>query len=86
VTSYTENGGWSPDKEQEMYNFVDDLYKNNIKFALSNVLIYRDKKNEMLSNWSHKYNIHNLDYKYINNNSHGKDNSAETQEVLITNY
>jgi site-specific DNA-adenine methylase len=81
VTSYTENGAWSPDKEQKMYNFIDKLSLNNIKFALSNVLIYRGVENDMLNKWSNKYKIHNLNYTYKNNNCWQKDNSAVTQEV-----
>lgn len=64
VTSYTENGGWSPKKEQDMYNFIDDLNRHNIKFAMSNVSTYRNNKNNILIEWSKKYNVHNLDYKY----------------------
>lgn len=86
VVSYTENGGWTVEKEQQMYEFIDNLNNNNIKFALSNVSIYRNKINYMLNNWSKKYIIHNLDYTYKNNNSWKKDNSAKTQEVLITNF
>lgn len=86
ITSYTENGAWSPYKEQKMYDFIDELNNYKIRFALSNVIVYRGKQNEMLSTWSKKYNIHNLDYTYKNNNCWQKDNSAKTQEVLITNY
>jgi len=86
VVSYTENRGWTVEKEQQMYEFIDNLNNNNIKFALSNVSIYRNKINYMLNNWSKKYIIHNLDYTYKKNNSWQKDNSAKTQEVLITNF
>lgn len=86
VTSYTENGAWSPEKEQKMYNFIDKLNKSNIRFALSNVSWYRGKENEMLNTWSRKYIINNLDYTYKNNNCWQKDNTAKTQEVLIINY
>lgn len=86
VTSYTENGGWTPEKEQQMYDFIDNLHKRNIKFAISNISIYRNEVNHMLNNWSKQYNVHSLDYTYKNNNNHQKDNTALTQEVLITNY
>jgi DNA adenine methylase Dam len=86
VTSYTENGAWNPDKEQKMYDFIDELDRHNIKFALSNVLIYRGVENNMLNQWSKKYIVNNLDYTYKNNNCWQKDNTVKTQEVLITNY
>jgi DNA adenine methylase Dam len=90
TTTYNETsrlgGGWTVKNEQELYNFIDRLNKDNIKFALSNVSIYRNKENTMLINWSKKYKLHNLNYTYKNNNFNGKDNSAITEEVLITNY
>jgi DNA adenine methylase len=86
VTSYTENGIWSPDKERQMYDYIDFLNSNNIKFALSNVLVYHGKDNEMLRNWSKKYNVHILEHSYNNNNCHRKNNTLEDIEVLITNY
>ena len=86
IATYTENGLWTPKKEQEMYDYLDWLNSIGVKFALSNVSIYRDKTNDMLQDWMKKYNIHNLDFKYTNNNRYKKDNSTFTQEVLITNY
>lgn len=86
ITSYTENGGWTPQKEEQLYNYIDNLNEKGVKFALSNVSIYRNEENKMLNGWSKKYIINNLNYKYKNNNCYRKDNSTTTQEVLITNY
>ena len=86
VVAYTENGGWNEEKERNMYNYIDWLNSINVKFALSNVSIYRNKENTILQDWMKKYNIYNLNFKYKNNNFNKKDNTAFTQEVLITNY
>jgi DNA adenine methylase Dam len=86
IATYTENGAWNPEKEIELHNFLDNLHSKNVKFALSNTSCYHGKKNELLLQWADKYNIHNLDFNYTNNNRFNKDNTELTQEVLITNY
>jgi len=86
VTSYTENGLWNPQKEKELYSYLDILTNKNIKWALSNISVYRGLENKILNEWSSKYNIHKLNHKYNNNNCWKKDNTTQTQEVLITNY
>ena len=86
IATYTENGAWTQEKEKQMFDYIDELNKNNVRFALSNVSIYRGKNNDLLCEWMKSYNVHNLDFKYTNNNRYRKDNSSITQEVLITNY
>jgi site-specific DNA-adenine methylase len=86
VASYNENGGWNEKLEKRLYDFCDELNSNNIKFAMSNVIIYKDKTHELLKEWSSKYNVHNLNFQYTNNNLHGKDLNKKDLEVLITNY
>ena len=68
-------------------NFLDELSKNKIRFALSNVLSTDNKINTILQAWlnERKYNCHHLDFSYKNSNYH-KKNIAKTDEVLITNY
>lgn len=86
IATYTEGSSWDINKEKEMYDWLDNLTSRGIKWALSNTLKYRGIANETLVEWSKKYNIHNLDFTYKNNDRWGKDNSLETKEVLITNY
>lgn len=86
IATYTEGSAWNLDKEYEMYNWLDELYSKGIKWALSNTIKYRGIDNDILNKWSRKYNIHKLDFTYKNNNRWNKDNSLETDEVLITNY
>ena len=85
--SYNEKDGWNETHERELLSMLDRLNKNNIKFALSNVLENKGKKNEILIEWSKKYNINYLNMTYGNCNYHAKDKSENsTVEVLITNY
>lgn len=69
-----------------MYKLCDELNKNNIKFAMSNVIQYKNKEHTLLKEWSKNYNVNILNYQYTKNNLHGKDLNKKDIEVLITNY
>jgi DNA adenine methylase len=85
--SYNEQDGWNETHERELLDLLDRLNNNNIKFALSNVLENKGKKNDILIDWSKKYNVNYLNHTYGNCNYHAKDKSENsTVEVLITNY
>lgn len=84
ITSSEYNKEWTEKEEKDLLSILDELNSKNIKFALSNVLSHKGRINEILSNWSKKYNIYNITSNYISyfDNSIKKD----TIEVLITNY
>ena len=87
--SYNENGGWNEESEYRLLEILDACNKKGIKFALSNVLENKGKKNDILIAWAEKnnYNIHHLNMTYSNCNYHALDKSSgTTDEVLITNY
>ena len=85
--SYNEKDGWNEIKEKQLLKLLDSLNDNNVKFALSNVLENKGKRNEILIEWCKKYNVHYLNNSYSNCNYHTKDKSKNsTIEVLITNY
>lgn len=86
VTEATYNTGWNEETEKELLSLCDRLNEKGIKFAISNVLEHNGSKNEILINWSKKYNVHYLNYDYSNCNYHKKDNGHKSIEVLITNY
>lgn len=86
TASYNENGGWTEKEEIDLLNLLDELNDKNIKFALSNVLEHKNKKNTILIEWSKKYNTHFLDMNYNNSNYQSTANQGKTVEVLITNY
>lgn len=75
---------WTQKEEYELYNLLDTLNEKNIKFAFSNVLTHKGKTNKSLNEWSKKYNIHHLNYNYLN--SSYNTTKQESDEVLITNY
>ena len=84
--TYNEKS-WNEDEEKKLLSYLDELSKNKIRFALSNVLSTDNKINTILQAWlnERKYNCHHLDFSYKNSNYH-KKNIAKTDEVLITNY
>jgi len=86
TASYNESNGWTENDERDLLAFLDELDRNNIKFALSNVTRHKGKSNVLLIEWASKYNIHVLNYNYKNSSYHGKNKDEETEEVLITNY
>ena len=85
TATYNENGGWSEKDELRLHNLCEQLNKQQIKFALSNVFLNKGIENKQLIDWvkENKFNVH-----YFNNFNYmacGKGN-AKTVEVLITNY
>lgn len=84
--AYNENGGWTKNDEQELYQYLDNVNKIGAKFALSNVILHKGNENELLKKWASKYQLHVLDYHYNNSNYHSTAKLSETVEVLVTNY
>lgn len=84
--TYNEKDGWNEQCEKDLLNLLDNLDSQSVRFALSNVLFSKGKTNDILLEWSKKYNVHHLDYTYQNCNYHTKDKESKPDEVLITNY
>lgn len=88
--TYNEQDGWNEKSERDLLAFLDKLHKNNIRFALSNVLRSKGKENHILLEWlndhSGKYHAIPLDYSYSNSNYQTKDKISASEEVLIINY
>lgn len=77
---------WNEKLEISLLEKLDKINSNGIKFALSNVLTHKGKSNDLLIEWSKKYNIHHLNVNYSNCNYQTKDKTTKSDEVLITNY
>lgn len=84
--TYNEKDGWNENSERKLLELLDKLNSQSVKFALSNVLFSKGKTNDILIEWSQKYNVHHLEYTYQNCNYHTKDKESKPDEVLITNY
>lgn len=81
--------GWSKTEEIKLLMILSSLNKRNIRFGLSNVLVHKDKRNDILNQWinDNKFYVSHLNKNYSNSNYHTNNrNSQTTDEVLITNY
>ena len=79
--------GWDEKLESTLLNILDELNRNGIRFALSNVIKHKGKENHLLKEWSNSYNVYFLNNDYSNSNYQAKDRRKNTTvEVLITNY
>ena len=76
---------WTIDDEKKLLNILDDLNSRGVKFALSNVLVANDKKNDVLTEWSKKYMVYIIKNTF-NNSNYRRKSKDDTIEVLITNY
>lgn len=84
---YNRKNGWTEKDEDDLYEFILWLDKNNVKFALSNCLKNKGKSNDKLLIFLMKNNnfiVHQWGHKYTNMSLSGKVD--ETIECLITNY
>lgn len=88
--TYNEQDGWNETLEKELLEYLDNLHKRGIRFALSNVLHSKGKENKLLIEWINnnigKYRVIYLNYTYSNSNYQTKDKTSKTDEVLIVNY
>src|SRR5690625_305915 len=77
---------WTETQELAMYELMNDLTEQGVRYALSNVLEHKDKKNKLLENFieEDETTVNYLDFNY-NNSSHNSKGKG-SKEVLITNY
>lgn len=81
--------GWNDKEEHRLLAFLDSLNERSIRFALSNVLVHKGSRNDILSDWlaERRYNVHPLSMCYGNSSYHTRDRGRNsTCEVLVTNY
>ena len=83
ITFSEYNKLWDKQDEKELLQLLDQFNQRNIRFAISNVTHYKDRKNDMLIEWSQKYNTHSIKSNYI---SYHDNSIKQFNEVLITNY
>ena len=88
--TYNENGGWDKEAEKDLLSFMDELNKNGVRFALSNILRGKGKENRLLIDWlernQDKYRTIALNYSYSNSNYQTKNKTSDSEEVLVVNY
>ena len=83
ITSCEYNKMWNEEYERNLIACMDHLDKRGVRFAVSNVIIYRDRRNEIFGKWASQYNIHQIHSNYKNYHDNSK---KKIHEVLVTNY
>lgn len=86
--TYNEQDGWTEQDEKDLLAYLVQLDKKGIRFALSNVIENKGKRNALLTAWldTHKnFQAIPLKYSYANANYHGKKDGI-TKEILVVNY
>lgn len=83
----SRNLGWTTDDDKRLLGYLDSLNGLGIKFAMSNILSYREEDNQILVDWLGQHKdikaIH-LNMDYHTSTYHTKPNKSD--EVLIVNY
>ena len=83
ITFSEYNKLWNEDTERDLLNLLDELNAQGVRFAISNVTLYRGRTNEIFLEWSRQYHSHPIRSNYISFN----DNSIKQfSEVLVTNF
>lgn len=78
--------GWSLDDDIALFQMLDKLDAQGVKFALSNVSEHKGNINKELIEWKKKYHTHRINFHYNNSNYQTKNIEKVTKEILVTNY
>ena len=84
ITFSEYNKLWNSERESELYDLLDELDGQGVRFGLSNMLVHKGKTNEILQNWSRRYNIHPVKSNYISFNDNTIKNGS--RELYVTNH
>ena len=74
---------WQLDDERRLLNLLDDLNRQNIRFAISNVTHYKGRVNTLFETWAQQYHTHRINSNYI---SYHDNSNKEFTEILVCNY
>ena len=83
ISSSEYNKMWNEKCERKLIQEMDMLNARGIHFAVSNVITYRGRKNDIFGQWAMKYNIHPIISNYI---SYRDNTKKDSREVVVTNY
>lgn len=78
--------GWSLEDDLYLFDLLDRLDRQGVRFALSNVMEHKGNRNDELARWKTRYHTHRINYNYNNSNYQAQNKEQITREVLITNY
>lgn len=84
ISNSEYNKLWSENDERDLLSILDELNSKNIKFAISNLIEDKGKRNDIFEKWAEKYNIYEVSSNYLN--YHNNTPKGIHREVLVTNY
>lgn len=84
ISNSEYNKLWSEEDEKALLSILDVLNANNVRFAISNLIEDKGKKNTIFEQWANKYNIYEVSSNYLN--YHNNTPQGIHREVLVTNY
>ena len=65
ITFSEYNKLWNEQDERELLQLLDQLNGRNIRFAISNVTHYKNRRNDIFIDWAQKYQAHSIKSNYI---------------------
>ena len=85
ITFSEYNKLWNEQTEKDLLVLLDELDTRHVRFALSNVIHYKGRVNEILLNWARErnYNIYPIRSNYI---SFHDNTIKDFHDVLVCNY
>lgn len=84
ISSSEYNKIWNIDNEIRLYQLLDDLNHNGIRFGITNLINHKGHHNEIFYQWAKKYDAYDIKSNYISfNNNHIK---TDSQELFVTNH
>ena len=84
ISNSEYNKIWNEKTEEELYQILDNIDNQDVKFGLSNLVIHKDKKNEILLDWMKKYKVYEVNSNYISRFDNTR--KINSREVYVTNY
>lgn len=78
--------GWTLEDDLFLFELLDRLDRQGVRFALSNVTEHKGQRNQELIRWKRQYHTHRIHYNYSNSSYHAQNTERITREVLITNF
>lgn len=83
ITFSEYNKLWNEEKEIAFVKFLSELHEKKLRFAVSNVILYKNKENRIFSEWAKDFTVIPIKSNYISYH----DNSIKNfKEVLVINY
>lgn len=83
ITFSEYNKLWNEDSEIRLIDYLDELDSRGVRFAVSNVVLHRNRQNDTFSAWAQKYNIVKIQSNYI---SYHDNTEKDSREILVKNY